>query len=614
MTYTDHNRISHRQLYCQLCLSLPAPLLLCLFGRDRLNGAMGVAGTLAAAVLLGFYVIVLVRLTPHYEELGKDKSRISSWIAGVLFLSYIILTAAYLLDILEAIVPKSLLEGVSGRWITFLAALTCCIGAGKGLPKRGRIAEVWAGVFLGAAALMMLLSLGQASPAYFRELGADGRLAEGFFRNLYVCLCAFSGLGLLPFALGETEKQGSARKPVLYGILTVAGILLGTQLLLPAVFGEKRLLQEPYPVLLLLAGADLPGNVLARFDVLWMGFVLYGMLFAIGSLFSYGNRVLLLLRRTAERKETAPHDFDGMRLFLLAASAWTISAVRPGGTEISKYYPGFLSYVFVPALLVFQMYLLMRPGKKSRLKKTAALVCVLGLLTVLGGCAGIDPEKRLYPLAMGIDRTGEEYTVSFGIPRLPQATGQSSPEEDSSSYLAFTGSTFEEIREAYDRSQEKYPDLGHLQVLLLGKGILENGELDPVFDYLRQDPMVGETVYLFYTQDPSEILKWQGMSGTSVGEYLAGILENRMHEKGEKGVTLREACHQFYETGTLRELPEVRRDKNVLNIYGLQETAAASRRLVAWWGTLYPQFCFEGDPEHAKGVKVSFWLAKVLNW
>lgn len=40
----------------------------------------------------------------------------------------------------------------------------------------------------------------------------------------------------------------------------------------------------------LLDGADLPGNVLARFDVIWMGFLVFGLLFSLGSLFHYGNQ------------------------------------------------------------------------------------------------------------------------------------------------------------------------------------------------------------------------------------------------------------------------------------------------------------------------------------
>lgn len=36
----------------------------------------------------------------------------------------------------------------------------------------------------------------------------------------------------------------------------------------------------------------------------------------------------------------------------------------------------------------------------------------------------------------------------------------------------------------------------------------------------------------------------------------------------------------------------------------------------AWWGTIYPEFCFEKgeDTDETKPVKLSFWLAKALDW
>lgn len=39
-------------------------------------------------------------------------------------------------------------------------------------------------------------------------------------------------------------------------------------------------------------------------------------------------------------------------------------------------------------------------------------------------------------------------------------------------------------------------------------------------------------------------------------------------------------------------------------------------QITAWWGTLYPKFCFSDIPEGAEGkdIKISFWLARVLNW
>lgn len=103
-------------------------------------------------------------------------------------------------------------------------------------------------------------------------------------------MCVFC-CRLLPFLLGNVEKYASAGKTVLAGILTLGGILMGMAVLLPAVLGYGRVVQERYPVLPLLDGADLPGNVLARFDVLWMGFLLYSLLFALGSLLHYSRQI-----------------------------------------------------------------------------------------------------------------------------------------------------------------------------------------------------------------------------------------------------------------------------------------------------------------------------------
>ncbi len=44
MEFAENGRISHRQLYRQMILTLLAPFLLCLFGRDKIWGIGGVFG------------------------------------------------------------------------------------------------------------------------------------------------------------------------------------------------------------------------------------------------------------------------------------------------------------------------------------------------------------------------------------------------------------------------------------------------------------------------------------------------------------------------------------------------------------------------------------------
>ena len=46
------------------------------------------------------------------------------------------------------------------------------------------------------------------------------------------------------------------------------------------------------------------------------------------------------------------------------------------------------------------------------------------------------------------------------------------------------------------------------------------------------------------------------------------------------------------------------------------ETEKEPEQMTAWWGTLYPEFCFSDIPEGSErtDIKISFWLARVLNW
>lgn len=554
MYFAENNRISHRQFYRQMILAFLAPFLLCLFGKNKILGPAGIMGLLTGMVLLLFYVIFLIRLEPYYSALDKSAGAFFSRVFGLFFVIYVILTGAYLLGILEEIVPHSLLSGVSGRVISLCAVLVCAFGTHKGMQRRGRMAEVSGGLLLGGVLLMMILCLGQSRIAYFREMGTAWDFSgRDFTKSVYGILCAFGGIGLIPFSLGNVEKRGSAWKPITLGVVTLGGMILGMLLLLPAVFGWERLLTEEFPVLPLLAGADLPGNILARFDVLWMGFLLYSLLFAIGSLFHYGHQIIRLARL-------------GTGKYWMAAAVYGLSVLEFNGVGIEDYYGNYLAYVFLPGLLILQVLLMIR-GKERR-KKKAAIAAALSMMLLLSGCAGVEPEKRMYPLALGADFVEGDFVLTYGMPDLPETTGQDKGEENGSvAALTISGGDFQEIEERYNRSQEKYLDMGHLQVLVLGNRILEEGNWKPFLDYLEQEPYVGENVYVFRTEDPKGVLEWRNGKGTSIGEYLTGMLENRMSENQRKGVTLREVYHSRYQRGEMPLIPEIRLEGSEIEVY-----------------------------------------------
>ena len=127
MRFAENNRISHRQLFRQIILVFPAPFLLCLFKNGAMLGISAMAGTAAAAVVLAFYVIWLIRLTPSFEDPVKSAGAFAGRLIGIFFLIYVLMAGGYLLALLRRLVPAKLITGVSGRWIAFWTVLVCSV-------------------------------------------------------------------------------------------------------------------------------------------------------------------------------------------------------------------------------------------------------------------------------------------------------------------------------------------------------------------------------------------------------------------------------------------------------------------------------------------------------
>ena len=591
MKFAENNRISQRQLYRQIVIAFIAPFLLCLFRGRRNQGLSGLTGTLLAVAVFLFYVIFLIRLGYAFANPCKTAGKILGRLMGFFYLVYCILGAAFLLDLLGEIVSVSLGTGVQKVWLCVIALIVCSLGTHRGIQRRGRIGEVSGGLVLVAVVLMLLLSAGQGRWEYFQEMLWNSEFSgRRILQSGYYVICAFSGLSLLPFLLEHVEKKGnsgnvkSIGKTVVLAVVTLGVLLILAELLLPAVFGWGRLRYENYPILPLLAGADLPGNVLARFDVLWMGFLLYSLLFSVGSFLHYGH---LIVEKTGLGTGRV---WIGLLVFVAM-----VTEVR--GIRIRDYFEMYLGCIFVPGMLIIQIIFFIMGKKRwkkkaepSNLKKRnragwgknsiniarqrkaaeglnlgnyvrrcSVVVIILGIsLFTLSGCGGVEPEKRMYPLALGADIEDRKIQLTYGVPDLPKATGQEKNGEDQGNAApSVSGDSFQEIEQLYSRTQEKYLDMGHLEILVLGQSLLDGGRWEQVLEYLKQEPTIGENVYVFRSSNAAEAVGWGSPQETSLGEYLLGLLENNPDGSPSQAVTLRELYHEMYDRGALPALPDL---------------------------------------------------------
>lgn len=634
MKFAENNRISQRQLYRQIVIAFIAPFLLCLFRGRRNQGLSGLMGTLLAVAVLLFYVIFLIRLGYAFANPCKTAGKILGRLIGIFYLVYCVLGAAFLLDLLGeiVIVSVSLGTGVQKVWLCVIALVVCSLGTHRGIQRRGRMGEVSGGLVLVAVVLMLLLSAGQGKWEYFQEMLWNSEFSgRRILQSGYYVICAFSGLGLLPFLLehvdrkkstetirivretrnlnvieedkaareadrAENEKAAKEKKNISYrgdmryagnigktvalAVVTLGVLLILAELLLPAVFGWGRLRYESYPILPLLAGADLPGNVLARFDVLWMGFLLYSLLFSVGSFLHYSH---LIVEKTGL----------GTGRVWIALLVFIAMMTEVRGMGIRDYFEMYLGYIFVPGMLIIQIIFFImgkrrwkKKAETSNLKKRdgtgtwgknhvrqkipaeklknhgwrrRAVAVILGMsFFALTGCGGVEPEKRMYPLALGADLEDGKFQLTYGVPDLPKATGQEKNGEDQGNTApSVSGDSFQEIEQLYSSTQEKYLDMGHLEILVLGQSLLDGGRWEQVLEYLKQEPTIGENVYVFRSSNAAEAVGWVSPQETSLGEYLLGLLENNPDGSPGQAVTLRELYHEMYDRGALPELPDL---------------------------------------------------------
>lgn len=207
----------------------------------------------------------------------------------------------------------------------------------------------------------------------------------------------------------------------------------------------------------------------------------------------------------------------------------------------------------------------------SKRRKGTVLAVLGAALLLLSGCRIVEPEKRAYPLVLGIDEKDGTYQVYFGMAALPQMTGQGkSGEEDSQGgngkgYLMYTGKTLEEILAEYEKSQELYLDMGHIQAVIFGQNLYEQpGQLARILDSMEKTSTLGNAAYVYRSGSLEEVMAMNGGSIQSMGEYLAGIYENRIGSS--QPLILRKVYSTLHNRQRIEEFPLVSPEGDSLTV------------------------------------------------
>jgi hypothetical protein len=341
--FAENERISYRQLFRQMVLSMIAPFMLCIAGLGQVRGVNGFIATVLVLFLLYFFVIFLVRLGTAFEHMEKYMGKIQSKVICFIYLVYILFTAAYLVNLTGKLGEKWLLSGENEILIKAAIVLVCMAGTRKEMERRSRLGEVSFGIIVGGILLLLFLSCVQGNHFSVKEFLDQKITAAKIGTGCYQEISGFLPMVLFPFLYSHVEKAPGSGK-ILRAAIFFLGILLGFLIfLLPVTLGWDRMSQEEFPILPLLAGTNLPGNVMARFDVIWISLFIYSLFYSIGSLFYYSNYIKI------------KYGFPG-NSYITAAVIWLLACNPLPGQEIEVYYKEYLIKAGIPVMIFLTIY------------------------------------------------------------------------------------------------------------------------------------------------------------------------------------------------------------------------------------------------------------------
>lgn len=207
---------------------------------------------------------------------------------------------------------------------------------------------------------------------------------------------------------------------------------------------------------------------------------------------------------------------------------------------------------------------------KEILKKCMALCLLCLCFAVLGitaaGCSRVEPERRAYPLAMGLDWAEGKHSVYYAMPDLSTFTGEGKSAGTEELLWVYAGEDYKEIEKQVRQTKGQEADLGHVQVILLGEGLLGNTQAyDTTMKYLLKQPVLGSGSYMFQCPELKKVMEENGNVTDSLGEYLSDLLKK---EKAEP-VVLQDLYNAWYNKESRPQLMTVRIVEGKIEVEGL---------------------------------------------
>ncbi len=486
---SSNNKITGKQLQKLILLNslsmgvLFFPRRAALFaGQDGWLIAVGL--TLVALAVAGLYSLA--------EKAARQIPAVVAYPCAVLLCGKLILCAGLELRVF-AMVARGILLQNTPEFITVGAmTLVCAYAAAKGIEARARVCEILWPVTAFVLAVFFITALfdvdfSNLKPAF---TAPPGQILNGTLRLGYI----LAPLECLPFAVQKyAAKRENGR---VYRAIALSGLML-TLLTAASVckFGGGGTAAAEYPVLKLMDLIRFPGSLIERQDAIMFSFWIIAVFAVCGCYLHCGAALLGGVFRA--RAVPLGGSFHARAVLICAACAFGVSfiPINQGELEIwlDKIYltTGIFFMLILPVAVIFAGFFKNGKGR--------AAAAVITALILLSGCRdGVAVENRAFVTVIAVDKAAEaggnidisgdsvssglsggvsepsgesRYIVSLIFPSLKKDA------EDGIETETVSVKSLWETTEKLNAQTDKSVYLGQAKILLLGRGLLADGEL-----------------------------------------------------------------------------------------------------------------------------------------
>ncbi len=492
--FGDNHKISHIQMSRQYQLVFFAPLLL--FVSKELKGGMGILAVGIIMPLVWLILVCLKRCQSVAQNAGSGQRKLGVKVIVFIFQIFLVVAGVFVVAQASRLVTEYMVQGAS-RWLVVVLFVLVSLAVGHQPEIRGRFAEIAWPVLGGIVGVFFFFAFWQGF-----QLLASGNVDLSQMRS-----------GFWNFSWRELWKN------VIVLLICMAGSCLFPFI---DICKEKEETKNSF---------------------------LFGMVLKL----SLWLIAIILLQYIYFGAKGA----DALNYPILDL----MSGVKLPGNFVRRLDLVFLA-VMMFALLFTMGSICFYSGHlwekvNVSMGRLPAVALIFALVLTLSGCQIVEPEKRAYPLVLGIDWADGEYAIYLAMAKMADSTGQEkSGSEQEANMVILKGKDSKEIQKMYDASEELYLDVGHVQALVLGDALLQDEERAfSILMDMEQNHDLGNSPYVFQTEDMEGLFEMNGKQVESLGDYLTGLYENRIEKRVPK--TLMDVYREIHNEGRMIKVPRL---------------------------------------------------------